>query len=159
VTEKIKFVVGGAESFREVLASEWGMGDVEAASIVRQGHSPSFASAMIGIGVLKLFTPKKAKELPRKFVLAATPDRVVAFRAGSHSRGEGPSDEMVVTIHPGEIADWPRGSVSMRPDEGGMNQNATLVLAGNEVPCAVPDGDAEDSFRELIAKLGGSPGA
>ena len=63
---------------------------------------------------------------------------------------------MHVTIKPGEIASWSRGEVSMRPDEGGMNQNATLVFAGNEVPCAVPDSDAEDAFEELIAKLGGS---
>ena len=37
-----------------------------------------------------------------------------------------------------------------------MNQNATLVLAGNEVPCAVPDNDAEEAFAELIAKLSGT---
>ena len=158
MTEKLKITVGGADSFREPLTREWGLADVEAASIVRQGHAPSMASAMIGVGVLKLFRPRPAKELPRKFVLAVTRDRVIAFDVSSHSRGEGASAVMHVTIKPGEVASWPRTEVSMRADEGGMTQNATLVLAGNDVPCAVPDGDAEEAFRELIATLGRKPG-
>jgi hypothetical protein len=156
VADKLKITVHDAGSFREALATGWGLTDVEAACLVRQGHAPSMASAMVGVGVLKLFAPKKAKDLPRKFVLAATPERVIAFGAGSYSEGEGTSAVMHVTIKPGELASWSRGEVSMRPEEGGMNQNATLVLAGNEVPCAAPDSDAEDAFNELIAKLGGT---
>jgi hypothetical protein len=153
MTDKLKITVGGASDFRDALATGWGLSDVDAACLVRQGHSPSMATAMLGVGVLKLLTPKKAKDLPRKFVLAATPDRVLAFDADSHSRGESPHSVMHVTIKPGEIASWPRADVTMRADEGGMNQNATLVLQGNEVPCSVPDGDAEAAFNELIAKL------
>jgi hypothetical protein len=153
MTDELKLTVGSAGDFRDALATGWGLADVEAACLIRQGHSPSTASAMLGVGVLRLLAPKKAKELPRKFVLAATPDRVIAFGADSHSRGESPHSVMHVTIEPGEVASWSRGEVSMRPDEGGMNQNATLVLAGNEVPCTVPDGDAEAAFKELIAKL------
>jgi len=153
MADELKITVGGADSFRAPLSSQWGLADVEAASIVRQGHAPSTASAMIGLGVLKLLARKRAKELPRKFVLAATPERVIAFDASSHSRGEGTDSTMHVTIHPGEIASWPRAEVSMRADEGGMTQNATLVIAGKEVPCAVPDGDAEDAFKELLGKL------
>jgi hypothetical protein len=156
MADKLKITVHGAGDFRDALATGWGVADVEAACLVRQGHAPSMASAMLGVGVLKLFAPKKAKELPRKFVLAVTPDRVVAYDAGSHSRGEGASQTMHVTIEPGEIASWSRGEVSMRADEGGMNQNATLVLAGKEVPCAVPDSEAEAAFNELIASLGGA---
>ena len=156
MADKLKITVHGAGSFREALATGWGLTDVEAACLVRQGHAPSTASAMLGIGVLKLFAPKRAKDLPRKFVLAATPDRVIAFDAGSHSEGEGSSATMHVTIKPGEIASWSRGEVSMRPEEAGMTQNATLVLAGEEVPCAVPDSDAEEAFSELITKLGGT---
>jgi hypothetical protein len=132
------------------------MGDVEAASIVRQGHAPSMMGAMTGVGVLKLFKPRGAKELPRKFVLVATPDRVVAFDANTHGEGEHSESVLHVTIKPGEIASWPRGDVSMRSEEGGVTQNATLVLPGKEVPCAVPDGNAEEAFKELIAKLGGN---
>jgi hypothetical protein len=153
MADKLKFTVTGANDFRDALATGWGLADVEAACLVRQGHAPSMASAMVGVGVLKLFAPKKAKDLPRKFVLAATPDRVIAFDAGSHSQGESPNDIMHVSIKPGEVASWSRAEVSMRPDEGGMNQNATLVLAGNEVPCSVPDSDAEDAFNDLIARL------
>jgi hypothetical protein len=157
MTETLKITVGGADSFREPLRSGWGLDDVEAASIVRQGHAPSITTAMIGVGVLKLFLPRAAKNLPRKFVLAVTRDRVIAFDVSSHSRGEGTSAVMHVTIKPGEVASWPRPEVSMRADEGGMTKNATLVLAGNELPCAVPDGDAEEAFKELIATLDGSP--
>ena len=157
MADKLKITVdGGASAFRDGMASGWGLADVEAACLVRQGHAPSMASAMLGVGVLKLFAPKKAKELPRKFVLAVTPDRVVAYDASSHSRGESTDSVMHVTIKPGEVASWSRGEVSMRADEGGMNQNATLILAGNEVPCAVPDGDAEEAFKELIRTLGGA---
>ena len=121
-------------------------------------HPPG-AFAVDGVGDDRRRRPEapraeKAKELPRKFVLAATPDRVLAFGADSHSRGESTDSVMHVTIHPGELASWSRGEVSMRPDDGGMNQNATLVLAGTDVPCSVPDGDAEDAFRELIRVLG-----
>ena len=159
MTEKLKITVGDANDFRDALATGWGFSDVDAACLIRQGHSPSMAAAMIGIGVLKLLSPKKAKDLPRKFVLAATADRVMAFGADSHSRGESPHSVMHVTIEPGEIASWSRTDVSMRADKAGMNQNATLILAGNEVPCTVPDGDAEDAFLDLIAKLGGAPAA
>jgi hypothetical protein len=155
VTEKLKITVGGANDFRDALATGWGLSDVDAACLIRQGHSPSMASAMVGIGVLKLLSPKKAKDLPRKFVLAARADRVIAFNADSHSRGESPHSVMHVTIEPGEIAGWSRTEVSMRADKAGMNQNATLILAGTEVPCTVPDGDAEEAFRELITALGG----
>ena len=156
--DKLKVTVQDeAGSFRQALAIEWGLTDCEAACLVRQGHAPSLASAMLGVGVLKLLKPRAEKELPRKFVLAATRDRVLAFDASSHSRGERSDAVLHVTIEPGEIASWPRADVSMRADEGGMNQNATLVIAGKEVPCAVPDGNADDAFRELIAKLGGAP--
>lgn len=154
--EKLKLTVHEADDFREALATGWGLSDVEAACLIRQGHAPSMVSAMLGVGVLKLFAPKRAKELPRKFVLAVTPDRVIAYDASHHSRGEGASATMHVTIQPGELASWSRGEVSIRADEGGMNQNATLVLAGNEAPCAVPDNKAEAAFKELIAALGGT---
>jgi hypothetical protein len=155
MTEELKITVGGADSFRRPLASEWGLGDVEAASIVRQGHSPSMAAAMVGVGVLKLLVPRPAKDLPRKFVLAVTPSRVIAFDASSHGRGRDDStDTFHVTVHPGEIGSWSRSDVSMRADDGGMTQNATLTLSGKEIPCAVPASHAEEAFRDLIEKLG-----
>ena len=85
--------------------------------------------------------------------MAATPERVIAFGASNHSRGEGTDAVMHVTIEPGEIASWSRSEVSMQAVEGGMNPNGTLVLAGNEVPCTVPDGKAAAAFSDLIAKL------
>ena len=86
MAEKLKITVHDAGSFREALATGWGLNDVEAACLVRQGHAPSMASAMLGVGLFKLFASKRAKDLPRKFVLAATPDRVIAFGASSTAR-------------------------------------------------------------------------
>ena len=153
--DEIKITATQADDFTRALATQWGMGDVEAACLIRQGHSPSMASAMVGFGLFKLFGRKGAKDLPRKFVLAATPDRVVAFDCNSHSEGEGTDATLHVTIHPGEVGEWPRGSVSMRPDDGGINPNATLVLAGTEVPCTVPDSDAKEAFARLVTVLSG----
>jgi hypothetical protein len=39
----------------------------------------------------------------------------------------------------------------------GMNPNAVLHLSGNEVACAVPDGEAEEAFEQLLSALGGGP--
>ena len=160
MSDKLKINVGAADSFRSALSAAGWMGDeVEAACIVRQGESPSVASAAIGFGLFKLFKPKGAKELPRKFVLAVAGDRVVAFGAGSHSEGEGTSAIFKVSIKPGGIGSWPRDQVSIRPTKDGMTSNAVITLGGTEMPCAVPDSDAEAAFAELEAALGaGLPG-
>ena len=156
MSDKLKFNVGAADSFRSALTTAgWMDGEVEAACMVRQGESPSVASAIVGVGLFKLFKPKAAKELPRKFVLAVSGDRVVAFGAGSYSEGEGTSAVFKVSIKPGTIGEWPRSQVSVRPAKDGMTSNAVITLAGTEMPCAVPDSDAEAAFAELEAALGG----
>lgn len=154
--DSIKFTVVAADSFRKALnEAGWAGRDVEAACIVRQGEAPSMASTMIGVGVLKLLKRRGVKELPRKFVLAVTADSVVAFEVDSHSRGKGsPSDdEFVVTIKPEQHGSWPRDQVSMVPSKDGITSNAVLTLAGAEMPCAVPNSDAEAAWAELEAAL------
>jgi hypothetical protein len=110
-------------------------------------------------GLVNLITPKAAKDLPRTFVLAVTADRVVAFDGGGHREGEGPTGNYFVEVDPEEQGSWPRGAVSMSPAKKGMNPNAVLHLAGKDVPCALPDGEAEDSFEQLLAALGGAGAA
>ena len=156
MADKLKIDVVSADSFRSALsAAGWLGGEVEAACMVRQGEAPSIASAAIGVGLFKLFKPKGVKDLPRTFVLAVAGDRVAAFDAGGHSEGEGTSALYKVSIKPGEVGSWPRDQVSMTPSKDGMTSNAVIKLGGAEMPCAVPDSDAEGAFAELEAALGG----
>jgi hypothetical protein len=84
--DKLKITVQGAGDFREPLATGWGLADVEAACLIRQGHSPSMASAMIGVGVLKLLAPRKAKEL-RSTPASSRAGRAVKSRCARTTAG------------------------------------------------------------------------
>ena len=155
--EKLRFQANEPNAFTSALTEAgWLGGPVEAACTVRQGQSPSIASAMVGVGVLKLFKSKGAKELPRTFVLAVTADRVVALDAGGHSRGEGASETYHVKVDSDEKGSWPRDQVRMTFAKKGMNSNAILHLPGSDVEVTVPDGDAEEAFDALVATLGGA---
>lgn len=151
----LRFEVTGADSFRAALneAGGWAGGEVLAATIVRQGESPSMMGVATGLGLLKLLKRKGARDLPRVFVLAATAERVVAYDA----RGMGDEDEDTyhVTIKPGELASWSRSDVSMRDSKDGITANAILLLDGVEVPVAAPEGHADAAFEELQTLLSG----
>ena len=154
--DKIKLVVYDADSIRAAMNDAgWLGGDVQAAGILRQGHSPSMLSTAIGIGALKLLKPRAEKDLPRKFILAVTSDRVVAYDANSHGRGEGSDETLHVTINPGEVGSWGRSQITMRSADKGITANGMLVIDGREIECAAPDGQADDAFAALIAALGG----
>jgi hypothetical protein len=155
--EKLKFRASAPDAFTSALTQAgWLGGPVEAACMVRQGHSPSLATTIVGVGVLKLFKPKGAKDLPRTFVLAVGGDRVVAFDGGGHSRGEGASETYHVKVDSEERGSWPRDQVRMASAKKGINANAILHLSGSAVEVTVPDGDAEEAFEALVAALGGT---
>ena len=154
MADRLRFDVTGTESFRAALNAAgpgWLDEEVLAASIMRQGESPSIVGVATGLGLLKLLKRKGMKELPRTFVLAATASRVAAFDAA----GTGSDEERTytVTISPGTLASWAREGVSMRPAKDGMTSNAVLVIEGREAPVAVPNGLAEDAFAELESLL------
>jgi hypothetical protein len=152
MAEGLKFDVGDPDSIAAQLTQAgWAGAPVEAASMVRQGHSPSIASAAIGVGLFKLFGSKGAKELPRTFVLAVAGDRVVAFDAGGVSEED--SNRYTLTIKPGELGAWPREQVAMAPAKKGMTANADCVLGDKEVRLSVPDSTAEPAFEKLVATL------
>lgn len=158
--EKIKFDVLAADSFTTALTQAGWLGaPVEAACIVRQGHSPSIASLAIGYGVIKMFKPRGAKHLPRKFVLAVAGDRVVAFEAGGVSIGDEDEGIFRAKVDSDEQGSWSRSEVSMAPATKGMLLNADLNLGGTVVPCAAPDSDTEPAFEDLMKALGGQPAA
>ena len=156
--ERLKFQANARDAFTSALTDAgWLGGPAEAACMLRQGQSPSLGATIVGVGVLKLFKPKGAKELPRTFVLAVTADRVVAFDGGGHSRGEGASETYHVKVDSEERGSWPREQVGMTLAKKGITSNAILHLPGSDVEVALPDGDAEEAFMDLVAALGGTP--
>ena len=142
-------------------ASDWLDEEVIAAGQLRQGNAPSIAAMVTGTVLIELLRPRRSKSLPRHFVLAATADRVVAFKAsgGGDSDTGGP---YMVRIRPGECGSWPRASVRLidLPD-GAQSDGATLELAGTErLPVSRPNLTGDPSTDELIHLLsGGAPSA
>jgi hypothetical protein len=156
--EELKFQANVPDAFTSALTDAgWLGGPVEAACMVRQGHSPSMAMAFLGVGLLKLLKPRAAKDLPRTFVLAVAADQVVAFDAGAHSRGEAARATYHVRVDSDKLASWPRDQVTMAAAKKGITSNAILHLPGAAVEVTVPNGRAEEAFAALVAALGGSP--
>ena len=136
--------------------SGWVDGEVIAAGQLRQGKAPSMAGMITGTALIELARPRRSKSLPRHFVLAATADRVVAFKASSLVMGEDTGPEMV-KIKPGEAGSWPRASVRLvdLPD-GAASKGGTLELEGSErLPVWRPNLDGDPNTDELLELLGG----
>ena len=136
--------------------SGWVDGEVIAAGQLRQGKALSIAGMITGTALIELARPRRSKSLPRHFVLAATADRVVAFKASSLVMGEETGPEMV-RIKQGECGSWPRASVRLidLPD-GAQSKGGTLELEGAErLPVSRPNLDGDPNTDELLELLGG----
>jgi hypothetical protein len=139
--------------------SGWIDGEVIAAGQLRQGKAPSMAALLAGTALVELARPRRSNALPRHFVLAATADRVVAFKASSLVMGEETGPELI-RIKPGQCGAWPRASVRLSdlPD-GAVSKGGTLELAGAEqFPVARPNLDGDPNTDELFELLGGLSG-
>ena len=145
------------DAFKQALnQSGWIDGEVIAAGQLRQGKALSMVGMIAGTALIELARPRRSKSLPRHFVLAATADRVVAFKASSLVMGEDTGPEMV-RIKQGECASWPRASVRLidLPD-GAQSKGGTLELEGTErLPVARPNLDGDPNTDELLELLGG----
>src|SRR5687767_7178394 len=93
--------------------SGWLDGEVVAAGDLRQGKPLTITSMITGTALIELARPRRSKSLPRHFVLAATADRVVAFKALGYTVGEDSDATYMLKIKPGECGSWPRASVRM----------------------------------------------
>jgi hypothetical protein len=136
--------------------SGWIAGEVIAAGQLRQGKAPSSFGLVTGTALVELARPRRSKSLPRHFVLAATADRVVAFKAWSLVMGEETGPELV-RIKPGVCGSWPRASVRLidLPD-GALSKGATLELEGTErLPVSRAWLDGDPNTDELLELLGG----
>jgi hypothetical protein len=73
----------GETTMRKVVEKEIGE-EVVVVAALSQGTPPSPLSMVTGAALIKLISPRASKALPKRFILAVTPDRVVA----SWNRGE-----------------------------------------------------------------------
>jgi len=138
----------GETTMREVVEKEIGE-EVVACAALSQGTPPSPLSLVTGAALVKLISPRASKTLPKRFILAVTPDRVVALKGTPISDDSG--DDIGAHIR-GEIASWNRDEVSAtRATEG---DGGTLVIPGASIPVFDRSlGDPRE--RELFMALGG----
>jgi hypothetical protein len=123
--------VTGETTMKAVLEMELGE-EVLAASALSQGKPPSMLGMVTGAALIGLVKPRASKALPKRFLLAVTPERVVALRGTEISDEDGNSTGAAIR---GEIASWPRGEVSAVPTatEKG-SKGGTLRIPGAEIP-------------------------
>jgi len=153
--DALKIEGGSAEQLRDSInAAGWASDRVLCACIARQGHSPSIAGAILLYGLAGLLLPG-SRLLPRTFVMAASAERVFAFKARGLAVGE---RDYRVTVYPGEEASWPRGEASMSPAKAGMTANGWLQVPGDKGPtrirCAAPNSQVNPALEQMIALLG-----
>jgi len=157
-TTPIVVVPGSLGAIKQALnASGWLDDEVIAAGELRQGKALTIAGMVTGAAVVELLRPRRSKALPGQFVLAATADRVIAFKASGNGGSEGVPYS--IKIKPGEQATWPRGSVRIVDlAEGGRSRSGTLVLDALErLPVARSGFDRDPDTDELLDLLGDGP--
>ena len=103
--------------------------EVVACAALSQGTPPSMLSMVTGAALIKLVSPRPAKELPKRFILAVTPDRVVALKGTPISDEDGNDTGAHIR---GEIASWSRDEVTAARSSDG--DGGTLEIPGASVP-------------------------
>jgi|GEM_PF-6744360 len=118
----------GETTMREVVEKKIGE-EVVACAALSQGTPPSMLSMVTGAALIKLVSPRPSKQLPKRFILAVTPDRVVALKGTPISDEDGNDTGAHIR---GEIASWSRGEVTAtRSSEG---DGGTLNIPGATIP-------------------------
>jgi hypothetical protein len=142
---------------RALNESGWLDEEVVAAGHLRQGKRMSMAAMITGTALLEVLRPRRSKLLPRQFVLAATRDRLVAFKALGVGIGESTdlNYRYEARIKPGEEGSFPRADASLTdlPD-GVKSEGGTLVIGTERIPVVrqAPTGDPNtDELVELLA--------
>lgn len=140
----------GETTMREVVEKELGE-EVVACAALSQGTPPSMLSLVTGAALVKLVSPRASKELPKRFILAVTSDKVVALKGTPISDEDG--DDIGAHIR-GVIATWDRGEVSAAVSPEGKG-GGTLQIPGASIP--VFDRSIDNPReRELFMALGSS---
>jgi hypothetical protein len=138
----------GETTMREVVEKELGE-EVVACAALSQGTPPSMLSLVTGAALIKLVSPRASKELPKRFILAVTTDKVVALKGTPISDEDGNDTGAHIR---GVIATWDRGEVTAAANPDG--RGGTLQIPGASVP--VFDRSIDNPReRELFMALGG----
>jgi hypothetical protein len=152
----LKFQSEGPDAIRAAMAdSGWVDGEVVAAGQLRQGKAPSMAAMMTGAALVEVLRPRRSKVLPRHFVLVATPDEVLAFKASGGSGDR--SEPYEIRVREGIEGRWPRSDVRITDlEEGPSSKGGTLIVGGESVPVARPNLSGDPSTDELLRLLSGA---
>jgi hypothetical protein len=128
--------------------------ELVAAGHLRQGKPPTMLGMLTGHALIEVVRPRRSKLLPRHFVLAVTPTRVLAFKAWAGG-GEG-ADDYAIGIRPGVRAEFAREDVGLEDlADGPRSKGGTLRVGADRLPVGRPylNGDADTDA--LFALLGG----
>jgi hypothetical protein len=120
--------ITGETTMREVVEKELGE-EVVVVAALSQGTPPSPLSLVTGAALIKLISPRASKQLPKRFILAVTPDRVVALKGTPISDEDGNDTGAHLR---GEIASWDRSEVSATRAADG--NGGTLAIPGASIP-------------------------
>jgi hypothetical protein len=141
---------------KETIAEKVGE-EIVAAGELRQGKKPSMASMITGTALIGLLRPRASKAVPKNFVLAVTPERVVAFKATASSDEDGSNYR--VHLRGGEAGSWPRDQVLMTGVSEDLTAGGILHVGAEEVQVFAPNLDKRDpETGELIELLAGRSG-
>jgi hypothetical protein len=139
---------------RALNESGWLDGEVVAAGHFRQGKAPSMAAMFTGTALIEVLRPRRSKLLPRQFVLAATTDRLAAFKALGVGHGEETDIDYSyeVKIKPGKQASIPRANVSITDlSETLKIESGTLIVDGERIPVTFSDDPDTQDLVKLLA--------
>jgi hypothetical protein len=127
--------------------------EILAAGQLRQGKAPSTLGMVTGAAVIEVLRPRRSKQLPRHFVLAVTPERVVAFKASGGKSENGP---YILRVRPGIEGSWQREGIRISGlEEGPKSSGGNLQVGSELIPVARPNLTGEPNTDELLATLGG----
>lgn len=135
----------GETTMREVVEKELGE-EVVVVAALNQGTPLSMVT---GAALIKLVSPRASKALPKRFILAVTPDRVVALKGTPITDEDG--DDIGAHIR-GEIASWGRAEVTAT--RAGDGQGGTLQIPGVSIP-VFDRSLGNPRERELLMALSG----
>ena len=152
---QLKVSTGTAGELKRALnASGWLDDEVIAAGHLRQGNPPSMAAMISGAALIEVLRPRRSKLLPRQFVLAATSDRVVAFKALGVGIGEGSFQTYEARIKPGEQGSFPRSAVRLTDLRGSLAaEGGTLVIGPERIPVTRQAPTRDPNTDELVELL------
>src|SRR4051794_37281834 len=120
--------MSGKTTMKAVVEAELNEEVIEVATL-SQGKPPSMTAMVTGAALIGLLRPRPHKALPKRFLLAVTPQRVVALKGTQISDEDGNDTGALVK---GEIATWDRGEVAAHPNPDGPG--GTLEIPGGSIP-------------------------